>query len=85
VTIRIDVTGDYRIEIYDLARRAVAYEADPDEIIETWRDGKPCMRGRVGTLARLTVSETDRGGPREIRWRPFPGVRGLSNSGKNEF
>lgn len=38
----------------------------------------------VGEAAKLTVQEGEESGPRFIRWKPFPGMRSLGFSEKNE-
>jgi hypothetical protein len=34
------------------------------------------MRSRVGEAAKWTILENEKIGPKFVRWRPFPGVRG---------
>jgi hypothetical protein len=61
-------TGD----IYAAARQLMAEGASPDDTIATTYRGKPSMTGNVGQCAKLTVSETSKGGLRLVKWRPFP-------------
>ena len=68
----VDLSGDYRTEIYDCARKALNEGADPDEQIETYRDGKISMRGRIGDMALLTVKENASIGPIITYWSPHP-------------
>jgi len=41
--------------------------------METWHRGAPhpSMRGDIASSARLSVSETEKFGPRLVAWRPF--------------
>jgi hypothetical protein len=52
---QVDLTGDYRTNIYVAARRLLANGADPADEIETRRHGKLSMSGTVGVLAGLEV------------------------------
>ncbi len=36
--------------------------------------GTPSMRGKVSTLARLRIEESDRGGLKQRKFEPFPGA-----------
>src|SRR5580765_144013 len=42
------------------------------------------LTSTVGAAAKLTVQEGEESGPRFIRWMPFPGMRSLGLSDKNE-
>ena len=44
--------------------------------LAVWRRGAaaPCMTLDIERGARLTISETDKEGPRLVRWRPFVAV-----------
>jgi hypothetical protein len=59
-------------DIYAASRQLMADGASPDDTIATTYRGKPSMTGYVGKCAKLTVSETSRGGLRIVKWRPFP-------------
>ena len=74
VMIKIDLTGDYKTEIYDLARKALAEGVDPEDRIEVWRNNSPAIYGKIGILSKLTVSETNRSGPRVVKWHPWGGI-----------
>jgi hypothetical protein len=67
---RIDLTGDYQITIYEAARRLLADGAEPAETIETYRNGVLSMSGLIGVLSKWTVAENP--SLRMIRWHPFP-------------
>lgn len=62
--------GESRQPALDAARYLLrAGLASPDELITTYRDGRPCIYARVGTAAKLSVSEPDRGGLRFVQHR----------------
>ena len=52
---RIDLSGDYRTTVCDVARRLLAGGADPGDTVETWRNGKLSMSGVIGEAAKWTV------------------------------
>jgi hypothetical protein len=43
------------------------------DVIRTFRGEKLCMTGSVGWFADRRTEETDEGGPRTVKWRPFAG------------
>jgi hypothetical protein len=63
---KIDLTHDYDTTIYDAARRCLTAGADPGDTVETWREGKLSMTGRIGELAKWQV-EFRAHGPRLAR------------------
>jgi hypothetical protein len=73
---RIGLTGDYSATIYGAARRLLADGADPADTIETWRNGKRSMSGRIGELAKWTVRRNDHGNPsmQLVKYRPFSSI-----------
>ncbi|MCK8784170.1 hypothetical protein M0638_07245 [Roseomonas sp. NAR14] len=65
-----------RTPILALARVLVAAGFDPGRPVEvSGADGRPGLRGRLGAMARLTVTEGDREGPRFALWQPMPADR----------
>ena len=57
------------------ARALIALGHDPEATLEMSRKATPekiDMRGRLGTLAKLTVHEPSNGSPRIVRWKPSP-------------
>lgn len=52
-------------------------------VMETWRHGAlhPSMKGDIASRARLSVSETEKFGPRVVAWRPFD----LPSSSNTQF
>jgi hypothetical protein len=60
---RIDLTGDYKTNIYTAARRLLEAGAHPGDTIQTYRDGQLSMSGVIGDCARLRVRESDHGNP----------------------
>jgi hypothetical protein len=48
--------------------------AAESDTITAYRDGSPALSGTVGAMAKLTVAETDKSGPRFAKWFPFAGV-----------
>lgn len=69
--------GLNRQPIYDGARALLARElAHPEDIIETRHNGRLCMYGVVGEIAKWTVVENKHGNPTfQLRlWRPFPEI-----------
>jgi hypothetical protein len=73
VIIKVDLTGNYRTNIYTAARALLTRGASPSDTIETWRDGKLSMSGNVGECAKLKVEENKDVRPTFSlrRWRPF--------------
>ena len=68
----VDLTGDYRTNIYQAARQLLSIgTAQPSDTIETYRNGKLSMTGNIGACARLVVNET-RHGLRLHPWNAFP-------------
>lgn len=45
-------------------------EAEPEDTIETYRNGISCLRASVGTASGLTVKERSRGGLRIVAISP---------------
>jgi hypothetical protein len=74
---KLDLTGDYETTVYDAARRLLAAGADlvvavkntaTVDTVETWRDGKLSMSGKIGELAKWQV-EFRASGPCLTRYR----------------
>jgi hypothetical protein len=71
----VDLTGDFETSIYEAARKLIAEGADPEDEIETQRDGAPCMRGNIGRCAKLAVRDSPRRGLEIVPYKPFPALR----------
>ena len=64
--------GEFRVPICDAARHLLDKGlADAADTIATYRDGTPCLTGNVGALAKLTVVENEKVGPRWGKWQPM--------------
>jgi hypothetical protein len=77
----------HRIETRDpcsAARKLIAEGAARGDGLEMLRDGQPAMVGRVGWFADRRVEETATISPRFVKWRPFPGLRGPSETASND-
>jgi hypothetical protein len=53
----------------DSARRLIEVGHDPQALLVMFREGKPCLLGRLGDAASLTV---DQERMRFVRWKAFP-------------
>jgi hypothetical protein len=47
-------------------------KAKRTDTLRTFHDGMFCLRGSVGWFADHTISETDKGGLRVVKWRAMP-------------
>jgi hypothetical protein len=77
-THRIELMNEKQTLFAEARRLLAAGEAQPDDRIETWRNGTLCMAGPVWAAAKLRVVETTGNGtrtPRFARWMPFPATR----------
>jgi hypothetical protein len=59
--------------IYSAARKLLAAGYDPNEpMAAVWWDGTPSLTPvPIGEFAKWSLSETDRGGLRRIKYRPY--------------
>jgi hypothetical protein len=72
-THRIELMNEKQTLFAEARRLLAAGEAQPDDRIETWRNGTLCMAGPVWAAAKLTVYQScGDGRPRFARWMPFP-------------
>jgi hypothetical protein len=53
----------------DSARRLIEAGHDPQALLVMFREGRPCLLGRLGDAAALTV---DQERMRFVRWKAFP-------------
>ena len=64
-----------RLQITDdccaTARRLIADDLDPSEMLEFCRGDMVCLRGKAGAFAKLCVVERDRGIIRHEPWTPI--------------
>lgn len=68
---RIQISGS-KVDECGIARRLLAEGADRDDMMTTYRGETPCLTGKVGWFAARRVLETDKEGPRFVKWAPFP-------------
>ena len=69
---------DGHASLCDLSRKLLQEgKANRGDRIELLRLGRTALSGSIGWFADHTVSENARGGPRFVKWEPFPvsGVR----------
>ena len=70
--ITIDMSGEYGVTIYVVARRLLKCGADPLAEMCIVRDGVASMQGVVGELARWQVREDCRRGLILTKFRAYP-------------
>jgi hypothetical protein len=57
---------------YDIARYLLNNNiAKPDDILLTYNNGQPSMRGSIKWYAEHTIEESDKVSPRTVKWKPF--------------
>lgn len=69
----VDLTGNYKTNIYKEARRLLSEGAHVSDTVVTVRNGVESMRGIVGQLAQWTVVERAATGPSLEPYRAFEG------------
>ena len=69
---------EHRIEtrgpLCSLARKLIAEGADRSDRLVALESGKPVLGGGVGWFADRRIRETEKIGPRYVKWTPFPGI-----------
>ena len=66
-----EVVRSSRQPFLDAARALLAEGADPADILIMMRGQTQSLSGPIGKVAKLTVAENDRLGPRFARWEPM--------------
>jgi hypothetical protein len=75
VNFRGETIGEFRCPMCESSRWLLANGlAAESDSITSYRDGRPSMSGRVGVMAKLTVTENRKVGPVWAAWKPFPDV-----------
>jgi hypothetical protein len=73
VSYRGEMIGEFRCPMCDSSRWLLAHGlATESDTILSYLDGRPSLTGRVGALAKLTVTENRKVGPVWRDWKPFP-------------
>lgn len=69
---RGELIGGSRQPLFAAARYLLARSlAEPSDLIQTFRNGVPCMAATVGRAADRSVLETASAGPRIVKFRSF--------------
>jgi hypothetical protein len=66
-------TRGRRTPLYDLARKLDELGFGDWKLQAYTPTGTPSLRGKVSVMAGLTVEESDKGGLKRRKYRPFPG------------
>ncbi len=69
--VRVEATG--RTPLYSLARKLEALGLGDWKLQAYTPTGTKSLRGKVSVMAGLTVEESDKGGLKLRKYRPFPG------------
>ena len=67
--------GVWRDPECSAARKLVEMGYSRSDVLCSFRDSTPSMRGRLGWFADRRAQEDDRGPPRFVKWTPMPELR----------
>lgn len=70
---KFELIGRYKEPLLSVARELLNKGANPEETLGLTRDGcKVDMSGKIGKLAKLTVIENQKEGPRFGQYKSYP-------------